>query len=469
MSKRVTIIKSGIWYTISNYLIKGMDFLTIPIFTRLLSVNEYGAYNNFVSCLQVIFVIGSVCIDASLISARFDYKDKLVPYIKTALICGNIATLLLGVVSFFCQKTITILFSIDSYMMFLIFLYCLFRPSLDVFQQIERFNYHYKVSVAVSAISSVLSVIISFILIAYIPDKLYARILGAYAPLIVISFIFYCKYIFKKEKFKVAYAKYAMKICIPYIPHSLAVTILSSTDRIMINYFQSTKEVAYYSIAYTCGIAMSIFATSLNSAFAPWLGEKINSNSVKGVNNVCRKYIAVFLVPLFFVSIISPEILLVLGGQKYLAAKYVIPPVIISCYIQLIYSLFVNVEQFAKRTAGMAVISVIAAIINIGLNIWFLPGYGYMAAAYTTLISYICLMLMHYITICRIGYKDLYDIKFILLTLIVFGIFVFTMVIFYEMFLVRIFILIICIFIFLSVCIKYRNKIILLIKGDNHV
>ena len=202
MSKRVTIIKSGIWYTISNYLIKGMDFLTIPIFTRLLSVNEYGAYNNFVSCLQVIFVIGSVCIDASLISARFDYKDKLVPYIKTALICGNIATLLLGVVSFFCQKTITILFSIDSYMMFLIFLYCLFRPSLDVFQQIERFNYHYKVSVAVSAISSVLSVIISFILIAYIPDKLYARILGAYAPLIVISFIFIVNIYLKRKNLK---------------------------------------------------------------------------------------------------------------------------------------------------------------------------------------------------------------------------------------------------------------------------
>ena len=301
------------------------------------------------------------------------------------------------------------------------------------------------------------------------PNKLYARILGAYGPLIVISFIFYCKYIFKKDKFKAVYAKYAMKICIPYIPHSLAVTILSSTDRIMINYFQSTKEVAYYSIAYTCGIAMSIFATSLNNAFAPWLGEKINSNSVKGVNNVCRKYIAVFLVPLFFVSIISPEILLVLGGQKYLAAKYVIPPVIISCYIQFIYSLFVDVEQFAKRTAGMAVISVIAAVINIGLNIWFLPGYGYMAASYTTLISYICLMLMHYITICRIGYKDLYDIKFILLTLAVFGIFVFTMVIFYEMFFVRIFILTICIFIFLIVCIKYRNKIILLLKGDSHV
>lgn len=469
MPKKITIIKSGIWYTISNYLIKGMDFLTIPIFTRLLSVNEYGAYNNFVSCLQIIFVISSVCIDASLISARFDYKDKLVPYIKTILICGNIATLLFGLVIFFCYKTIITLFSIDFCMIFLIFLYCLFRPSLDVFQQVEKFNYQYKISVAISAFSSVLSVIISFILIVYMPNKLYARILGAYGPLIIISFIFYCKYMFKKSKCKMVYAKYAMKICIPYVPHSLAITVLSSTDRVMINYFQSTKEVAFYSIAYTCGIAMSIFATSLNSAFAPWLGEKINSNSISEINNVCRKYIAIFLLPLFFVSIISPEILLILGGHKYLAAKYVIPPVVISCYVQFIYSVFVDIEQFAKRTISMAIISVIAALINIWLNICFLPKYGYIAAAYTTLISYICLMLMHYITICRIGYKNLYDIKFILLTLIVFGMFVFTMAIFYEIFLVRIFILIICMFIFLVICIKYRNKIILLLKGDSYV
>lgn len=460
MSQRGTIIKSGIWYTVSNYLIKGLDFLTIPIFARILSVSEYGSYNNFVSCLQLFYVMGSICIDASFISARFDYKNELKKYTKNALISANICTIILIGVSIVLYDGIQSLFNIDVFMLFFIILYCFFRPSLDVFQQIERFNYNYKKCVFVSSLVSISSVVFSLLLVNCSPNRLDARIIGTYIPIIVISLYFYFSYLWNDFSFEREQIKYAFKICLPYVPHSLAITVLASSDRIMINYFHDSSQVAYYSIAYTCGIALSILANSLNNAFVPWLGDRIYEGKVEIINRTSKWYILVFYLPLLFIVTFSPEVLYVLGGKQYSEAMYVMPPVLISCFIQFIYSLFVDVEQLEKKTKGMALASVIAAVVNIILNYIYVPSFGYIAAAYTTLISYVCLMLFHWFIIKRIGYSKAYNIKFIFALIIIMTLYVICISTLYYSLWIRGLICLIVVLIALVIGIKQKEKII---------
>ena len=38
-------VKAGLWYTIGNIALKGCAFLTLPVFTRLLSTSDFGVYN----------------------------------------------------------------------------------------------------------------------------------------------------------------------------------------------------------------------------------------------------------------------------------------------------------------------------------------------------------------------------------------------------------------------------------------
>ena len=100
---------------------------------------------------------------------------------------------------------------------------------------------------------------------------------------------------------------------------------------------------------------------------------------------------------------------MILGGQAYMDAIYVMPPVTAGCIMQFIYCMYVNVEQFEKKTTGMAIASMIAAAINGVLNAIFIPMYGYVAAAYTTFIGYLCLMLMHMFLVNRIGMREVYQ------------------------------------------------------------
>ena len=85
--------------------------------------------------------------------------------------------------------------------------------------------------------------------------------------------------------------------------------------------------------------------------------------------------------------------------------------------------MFVNVEQFKKKTVGMAIASISAAVLNLILNYVFIPQYGYIAAAYTTLVGYLWLLLANMYLVKRIGYKKVYDYKFVALVVIAIMIF----------------------------------------------
>ena len=68
------VVKSGFWYMFSNVLVKVISFLTIPIFTRLLSQEEFGYFNNYNSWLQIIAIFVTLNLHNSLVTAKHDYK-----------------------------------------------------------------------------------------------------------------------------------------------------------------------------------------------------------------------------------------------------------------------------------------------------------------------------------------------------------------------------------------------------------
>ena len=110
--------------------------------------------------------------------------------------------------------------------------------------------------------------------------------------------------------------------------------------------------------------------------------------------------------------LITPEMLWLMGGESYMEAKYVIPPVVVGCMCQFVFSLYINAEFYLKKQTRIAVGTVLAAALNIVLNIIFVPRYGYIAAAYTTLIGYLVLLVFHSVSLKLLKKSHWYDNKF---------------------------------------------------------
>ena len=193
--------------------------------------------------------------------------------------------------------------------------------------------------------------------------------------------------------------------------HGLSGQLLSSCDRIMIRNICGNSMNALYSIAYTGATVISVLWTSLNTAWSPWAYDQMNDNNFGKLRKASKIYVALFALVVVLFLVIAPEVMLIMGGDDYLEAVVVIPPVVVGMFFQFVYSLYVNIEIYNKKQKYTAVGTTIAATLNIVLNWLFIPIYGYVAAAYTTLVGYIALFLIHYFIVCRMKMQWYYDSK----------------------------------------------------------
>lgn len=407
-------LKSGVWYTAANFLMKSIGFITTPFFTRLLSHSDFGYFSNYTAWLSVLTVFATLNLTSSFISARFDYEKDFDGYISSTLVLSSVATCVCACIINVCADFFSTLTEIDIKYLNIMMVYLLLFSAVDMFQARERYYFEYKVSVAISLLVSISTAVFSVILVMFMEDRLFGRIVGSVVPTIVVGLILYGLIISRYKKINIAYWKYALPISLPFIPHLLSLFLLNSLDKMMITKTCGTEDNALYSVAYTCGTIITLLITSMNTAFAPWLGEKLNGKAYHEIREVSKTYISLFAFGACGVVLFTPELLLFMGGHTYMAAAYVMPPVAFGCVCQFIYTMYVNVEQFSKHTIGMAFASMAAALSNFILNYIFIPRFGYLAAAYTTLASFLLLLIIHMLIVKKIGLHMVYPTKLII-------------------------------------------------------
>lgn len=411
-NKGSKVLKAGVWYTIVNFLTKGAIFLTTPIFTRLMSTKDIGAFSNVNSWYQVLLYLVTFNFVVTIAVARFDYKDELDRFTSSILVYGTIITGIIYCIIIAWMDFFSDLFSMQPYSIHIIFIYMLVYPALLVYQSRNMIEYKYKMSATVSIASIVLSIGTSLLLINTMEDQLLGRLIGNFIPVAVLCLVIYIMLLVKGHGFSMKYLGYAVKVAFPMIWHSIAIHLLASGDRIVITRILGEESNALYSVAFTTGIIAAALWDAMNNAWSPWSQECMDKGNTEEMKKASRPYIGFFAIVVFGMLLVSPEILYMMGGSDYMQAVYVLPPVIVGCLCQFIYSLYVNAEFYLKKQTRIAFATLCAAGLNIGLNFIFIPKFGYIAAAYTTLFGYLFLFLVHFLSLYHLGKKDWYDNRY---------------------------------------------------------
>ncbi len=392
-------VKAAFYYIVCQFLVKGMSFITTPIFSRLLSKAEYGAVSNFVSWEGLIFPIVTLNLRASITKSKYDYPDDNDNFLSSILI----AAILIISISYLVVECNSLLFenifSMPIKYIRMLFLYLIFMTAFD-FQQIQYNAYRkYKTYVFYSLISVFLNMFLSIILVILLPDKFVGRIAGIIIPCVFVGCIIYINALKKGRHPKFYYAKRALVMTVPLLFSALSANVLSSSDRVMITKLSGEQDNAMYSIAYSvAGVATVVF-TALNQAWAPWMLDHLKVSDFGTIRKRAKQFAVIYSILILGVMLVSPEIILIMGGRLYYDARYVMPPVILALVFQYFYSFFFDTEYFYGETYIISIGTFIAAIINVLLNLIFIPKYGYIAAAYTTFVGYGVMLLYHFLIV----------------------------------------------------------------------
>lgn len=408
------VIKSGAWYTISSFLSKGILFLTTPIFTRIMSPCELGQYSNFMTWTNLLSMIVSFNLYSSINNARLDYPGRLNAYCGTILLLGSLITLVSFSVVIYFMNFFVDFFSMSLAYVCIMFLYLLFQPALEIFQTYQRVSYQYKLSVIVSMIFTITSTIGAITCVLFMKNKFEGRVIGYTIPVLLLNIYLYFRIILNFKGIVYEFCVYAIRYSWPFIPHLLAMYVLSSSSLIMITKFCGNEYTAIYSVAYCCMALATTLLYSLNNAIAPWIYDKLKIQEYKQIKKITAPYFITFFIITEIAMLTAPEIIFFLGGRIYSEAQSLIVPMLTATIFQFAYCLYVNIEQYARQTWAIATGSILAALINIALNYLFLPQLGYIASSYIILAGYIVLFIIHYVFVRIIGYRKIYNDKIII-------------------------------------------------------
>lgn len=426
------VIKAGMWYTFGNFFIKGIAFITIPIFTRLLSTSDYGIINVYNTWLGIFTIILSLNLYSVAGRAKYEFKDSYNQFLSSVLFLSTIVFLFFSFLIILLKHLSLNFLGLQPTLIYILLIQSYFSFVQQYYLSKLRFNYHYKSYMFISVISSVSVIILSiFLIVAFKSEKYLGRIYGGFIVILILGIILYFKLIIDGKKlidFK--FWKYALAFSVPLIPHSLSGIILAQFDRIMINKFIGASEAGIYSFAYNLGLIVSVIWVSFNNAWSPWFYENMEKKDFENINKKLKYYIIFFSSIIFIIIFISPEIVKIMSSRNYWDGLSLVPIIMASYFFVFLYSLFVNIEFYYKKTHFISLGTILSATLNIILNYIMIPRYGYVAAAWTTFISYVFYFMYNYVIVKFILKKQIYKIKyihysilFIILTILIFNLF----------------------------------------------
>lgn len=388
--------KAGTFYFVGNVFNKGIAFLTVPVFTRILSTSDYGIVTTYNSWIGILSMIMGFALHMSVRMAAVDYKEKLDDFMSSIIlfIClssfGSIA-IVTGVMKLFHINTSIMLVVICMLQAFA-------TATIEDYSSYLMMQYRYKARTAFMILPNLISVLVSiFTIIFILQDNLY---LGRIIPTATITTLFgiiVVVLVLRKGKFRInkEYLKYAMAISAPLILHGIALNILSQSDRIMITSLADAAQTGIYSLIYNFSMIATVITTTLEGIWVPWFINKLKAGTREEIKVVARDYIHLMTYAMGSLILVAPEVVKILANENYWEGISIIPPVVLSNFVIFSYSLYVNIEHYYKKTPYITLNTVIAAVSNIILNFIFIPRYGYVAAAYTTLASYIISFTLH--------------------------------------------------------------------------
>lgn len=389
--------RASTFYLIGNFFNKGIAFLTVPIFTRILSTTDYGIVTTYNSWIGILSMIMGFALHMGIRMAFVDYKKEIDDFMSSIVLFTLVCSF--GMILIVSACVILLNINISILLIFLCMLQAFSTAIVQDYSHYLMMQYRYKFRTMLMILPNLISVLVSIIAILFVfKTNLY---LGRIVPTALINLLFgltVVVLVIKKGKVAVdfSYIKYGLAISAPLIVHGIALNILSQSDRTMITMLADASQTGIYSLIYNFSMIATVITTALEGVWIPWFTERmITKAHISDINKLSVDYVNLMTYAMVCLILVAPEVVKILAGKEYWEGIVIIPPIVLANYIIFMYTLYVNIEHFYKKTLFITANTLVAATVNIILNFIFIPQFGYVAASFTTVTAYIVSLIMH--------------------------------------------------------------------------
>lgn len=413
------LISHSFWYGVSPQISKVLSFLLLPILTQFLTPVDFGIYGVVQAYIVAFTFLKSLGLDYHFanvfIAHPQKYKMVWSSLFTFLFIWGIFIGLALSTVLFFSIPEEAQVNRLEIILLSVIPL-VFFSSVENIYFRYHQLSENPKGIAFRTIVVGLSNVLISFILIVYFDQGYMGWFFANFISFSLgffISFPVVFKLISPIFKFSKPRLKSYFEKGLPVLPHYYGNYLLDSSDRIVMDLLNvSTSDIGRYNLSYTLANAFNIMASAVKKAISPILLKKYK----EGQSGHLYARQLTFLLQVIFlglssiVAIWSDELLRIfITNDDFQNISPVFVVILMSfnyvpMYIGANNQLFYNgkVQSLWKR-------ALIAASINIGLNVIFIPLYGILAAAISTFFAY---MFLGYSTYFMKDYKQLNPLNY---------------------------------------------------------
>lgn len=415
MSKESRLIKNTAIIAIGNICTKCVSFFMLPLYTSLLSIEEYGTVDLINIYVSLLIIICTLQFEQGgfryLIEARGNIRKEK----------GLITTILVTVCAMsglFALISVPILEFINyQYAVFLV-LNVIVGTLNYVILQIPRglgYNFIYAVG---SFITGITTVILNVVFIVFLHLGVDGMLLASILSLVISGFYLVIKlkiwnYIDFKYCKKI-YFRSLLKYSIPLIPNALGWWVVNAADRVIIKTFLGIAANGVYSVAYKFPTTYSTMADIFQLSWTESAAENIkDANRDKYYQTIMNQSMRLYSAINMGIIAIMPFVFDFLVKSEFVNAYYYIPILMMAAFFHSVANLYGSLYTAFKKTKEIAKTTIIAAVINIVITCMLINYIGLYAAAISSVIAYIVITIIRHIDVQRYV-KIVVPIKYIL-------------------------------------------------------
>ena len=399
-------------YGLSTILARIINFLFVPVYTRLLTPESYGVVTEFmayIAVLQVVLVLGleTGCF-------RFANKEGIEPrkvYSNAFVTVFCISATFLALMIAFAGPIASVLgySGYESCIMYMGGILALDAITAILFAKLRQENKALKFAIfkTIKIVTETVANLVLFLwfpshvdsarwLLQFIPaspDFSYV-IFAIFISCIVCGLLFIPEYLRMSFRLDPKLLRQMLAYSLPLMVAALPGVINDFLDRILFRYFDTNAEawrssLGLYQAAVKLAVIMNLFIQMFRYAAEPFFFRRSREKDSRELYASVQEYFTAFCGLVFLGVILYIDVIALILGPQFRSAVGVVPVMLLS---YMILGMLFNVSMWYKLSgktnmaiwitlAGLAVTAVVIVL--------FMPKYSYWAAAYGHLASYV--------------------------------------------------------------------------------
>ena len=398
-------------YGLSTILARIINFLFVPIYTRLLTPESYGVVTEFmayIAVLQVVLVLGleTGCF-------RFANKEGVEPhkvYSNAFVTVFCISATFLALMIAFSGPIASVLgyAGYESCIMYMGGILALDSVTAILFAKLRQENKALKFAIfkTIKIITETVANLVLFLwfpkhcadgwlldFIPAVPDFSYV-IFAIFISCIVCGLLFIPEYLKLSFRLDPKLLRQMLAYSLPLMVAALPGVVNDFLDRILFRYFDTNAEawrnsLGLYQAAVKLAVIMNLFIQMFRYAAEPFFFRRAREKDSRQLYASVQEYFTAFCGLVFLGVILYIDVIALILGPQFRSAVGVVPVMLLS---YMILGMLFNVSMWYKLSGktNMAIwITLSGLAVTAVVIILFMPKYSYWAAAYGHLASYV--------------------------------------------------------------------------------